>query len=86
MLTTAEKAPLLDQDGNPLSPSEATAVGTNDFIFTVDTSGDAIYVVGKGAGTATLHATRTSDNVNASLEVVVDAEPFTISLGTPEPK
>ena len=87
-LATNQKAPILDGDGNHLDmdngyavheviPTEVLGWGHNE---------GALYAIGASEGTATITVVRLADGEQASLEVTVEAPPFTIQLGDPEPK
>lgn len=84
-LTTSEKAPLLDDHDTPVE--SATTVSSDTEVATISNEGGVTFVVAVGPGTATISATRWSDNATASLEVeVVNETSFQIKLGTPVPK
>jgi hypothetical protein len=86
MVSSLEKAPVLNGSGEPLATTEASVAGTSAAVFTTAVEDGIHYVVGQGPGTATLNATRTSDGAQAAVEVTVTAVPFSISIGTPVPK
>ena len=86
-LSTTQKAPVLDQDGTHLTNADASLFSSDTAVASIEWQAGPLYVVGQTVGTCTVTATRLSDNSTAELtvEVVADA-PFSISLGTPEPK
>ena len=81
MLTTAQKAPILDEDGTPLTHATATAESSNPSVASLDFQGSSVtlYCNAQTPGTTTLTVTRISDGQVATLEVEVTAEPFSIS-------
>lgn len=84
-LTTAQKAPILDQDGVQLLVTSSTVSSSDPEVCTPLNQGEnQWYAVAQAPGTCTLTASRGGQN--ATLEVTVIAEPFSIQLGTPEPK
>ena len=86
IISTTQKAPVLDQDGVQLTSAEASVFSSDPAVASIDWAA-GIYVVGQTVGTVTLTATRLSDGSTAELDVEVVADaPFSISLGTPVPK
>ena len=83
-LTTSQKAPLLDENDEPLSG--ATLTSSNNGIAYAENQGEAgLFVVAQAPGTATITATRGSET--ASLEVeVIQSNTFQIKLGAAVPK
>lgn len=85
-LDTSQKADVLDENGNPLDSSLYEVSSTQPTIVAVDASGASIEAVAQSAGSGQLQARRLSDGEMAYLTVTVAPAPFSISLGTPEPK
>jgi hypothetical protein len=82
-LTNAQKAQLL-VDGAPVNAD--TPLTTSDAsVASLGADGDGkAVVIGQGVGTATITATYSGRS--GSLDVNVSAEPYILTLGTPEPK
>lgn len=84
-LTTAQRAAILDQDGTQLLVGSSTVSSSDAAVCAPLNQGDnQWYAVAQAPGTCTLTASRGGQS--ATLEVTVVAEPFSIQLGTPEPK
>lgn len=84
-LTTAQKAPLLDQDGNQLQVGVESASSSDNAVAYCENQNNLWYVVAAVAGTCTVTASR-SGFAPATLEVTVTEATFSIQLGAPEPK
>lgn len=92
-LTTVQKATVDGEDNLALLPAAFDVVSDDESVATVTAAYPGIegywFVLGQGAGTCTLTATRLSDDATATLEVTVEEpEPgtFTIHLGAISPK
>jgi hypothetical protein len=85
MLTTTQKAPLLDQDGTQLAVGVENASSSDNAVAYCENQSNLWWVVAAGAGTCTVTANR-SGFAPATLEVTVTEATFSIQLGTPEPK
>lgn len=86
-LTTIQKAPILDQDGNQLTTVTSTVFSSDNNIVGIDYASGPVFAVGTGSGTATLTAHRLIDGTSATLEVTVtNGAPFSITLGAPLPR
>lgn len=84
MLTTLQKAQILDEAGNPLHQGTHAATSSDPAVASIgDGGGFTLAVVGNSAGTATITATRNADGATATLtvEVTAPATPFAITLG-----
>lgn len=86
-ITTLEKAPVLDQDGNQLTTANSSVFSSDDAVASIEWAAGPVFVVGETVGTVTLTATRLADGAVSTLEVnVVAAAPFAITLGAAVPK
>lgn len=88
-LTTLEKAPVIDGNGNQLGAPNQTlydVASSAPTILSIEWVDWRAVAVGQAPGVATITATRLSDGAVASVEVTVTEGPFDIDLGTPEPK
>jgi hypothetical protein len=92
-LTSAEKAPLIDGEGNPLVTANVTDPAGNHAPFAIGLAasivdeGGVLVCVGNFPGTLTFQLAR--DGVVASHDVTVTAAggvPFDWTLGVPVPK
>lgn len=88
ILTTVEKAPILNQDGVQLVPSQYTAVSADASVATILNQSTKLWVSAGVPGTTTITATRIADGSTATAEVtvVLPAIPFSITVGAPVPK
>lgn len=80
-LTTAQKAPILDENGVQLDKDHYVVSSSNPAIASIDWQTGPVFVAGEAPGTVTLTATRNSTGAQATLSVEVDGLPFSISLG-----
>ena len=83
-LTNAQKAPLLI-DGDQWNASTPGVNSTDPSVASVTSGPDGkFYVYGINPGSATIVVN--FDGRSGSLQVDVSAEPYEVTLGTPEPK
>jgi hypothetical protein len=83
-LTSIQKAPILDQDGNQLDSGAGDQVfSNNEAVCSVLVEGTLVFASGVSAGTATLFAHRNGQTATLDVSVEASAEAFAIHLGTP---
>jgi hypothetical protein len=92
-LSTTQKAPLIDGEGNPLATADVTNVGGGHAPFAlgspasiVDDGSGHLVCVGNSPGAITFELVRGGEVVAHEVIVTVTGVPFDWTLGVPVPK